>query len=280
VASTLIRSGEKQGASWLGEFDTDAARPNFTAELDGRLWDGGAFEIGRSNCDRPAYAAPRSAALASRCSFADHGTLQRRWRRTWGILLPSVELCLPQFWCLHPARFDAGYCGRWTVCKSGRGPREGVRVFAFRTGWTGYRGDRLGSGFETDGPVGIFRLEYSRGRFPLKGSFINVELFVRAPMVFRVETVGGDVLLPRPPARAAPRGREKTSGPRASGVECAIRSSPRSSATAFSLSPGWRFQYITATSMTVRPDCQRPAIWVPGAHGGPGFRLFWIEHEN
>ena len=197
----LLDAGQisaKQG-SLLGEFDTDA-EGGFTAELGGD-YDGGAFEVD-VYCGTVPHLPPRPHPPEP-VQFSIT-TLQPQWRERGDALQAAWNYCLPpRLWCYIRARFDAWViCGRVTVCRTGE-PAEGVRVFAFDRDWL--QDDPLGSGL-TDA-TGHFRIDYSGADFR-KGTFINIELFGGPDVYFRIETVGGDVLLAEPPSEGRAPGRE------------------------------------------------------------------------
>lgn len=127
-------------------------------------------------------------------------TLQPQWRASDNGFLAAWEYCIPaRYWCHIRGRFGAWtICGHITICDSGA-PLGGVRVFAFDRDWL--QDDPLGSSV-TDG-TGHFRIDYSDTDFK-KTIFptINIELFGGPDIYFRVETLGGTVLLAEPPDRA------------------------------------------------------------------------------
>ncbi len=127
-------------------------------------------------------------------------TLQPQWRATEQGFVAAWEYCIPyRYWCHIRGRFGAWtICGHITICDT-KAPLGGVRVFAFDRDWL--QDDPLGSAV-TDG-TGHFRIDYAAAAFK-KTIFpsINIELFGGPDIYFRVETLGGSVLLAEPPDRA------------------------------------------------------------------------------
>jgi len=254
--------GAKQG-SLLGEFDTDA-EGGFTAELGGD-YDGGAFEID-VYCGTVPHLPPRPHPPEP-LQFSIT-TLQPQWRERGDALQAAWNYCLPpRLWCHIRARFDAWViCGRVTVCRTGE-PAEGVRVFAFDRDWL--QDDPLGSGL-TDA-TGHFRIDYSGADFR-KGTFINIELFGGPDVYFRIETVGGDVLLAEPPSEGRAPGRENI-GP-CFCVELCVEQPPVVRHAWFTRVGDFNI-YSDIDPGTGLTNSAQP-FGFPGAHGGPGFG-FWAS---
>jgi hypothetical protein len=133
-------------------------------------------------------------------------TLQPQWRESGDALVAGWEYCIPsRFWCYLRGLFGAWtICGKVTVCKTDA-PLGGVRVFAFDRDWL--QDDALGSAV-TNGSGG-FRIDYTTADFA-KTIFpaINIELFGGPDIYFRIETLGGTVLLSEPPSRGRDPDRE------------------------------------------------------------------------
>lgn len=263
--STLAVLDEAQVAakasSLLGEFDTDDAG-NFTAEL-GDGYDGGAFEID-VYCGTVPHMPPRPH-LPEPLQFSIT-TLQPQWREREDALVAAWQYCLPpRFWCHIRGRFDAWViCGRVTVCRTGA-PAESVHVFAFDRDWL--QDDPLGSGLTDAG--GHFRIYYSGTDFR-RGTFINVELFGGPDVYFRIETVGGDVLLAEPPSEGRAPGRENI-GP-CYCVDLCVEQPPTVRHAWFTRVGDFNI-YSDIDPATGLTNSAQPAGF-PGAHGGPGFG-FW-----
>jgi hypothetical protein len=126
-------------------------------------------------------------------------TVQPQWRETDNTFVAVFQYCIPaRFWCFLRARFGAWtICGYVTICGT-KTPLAGVRVFAFDRDWL--QDDALGSAV-TDS-TGHFRINYIADDFR-KTIFpsIHIELFGGPDIYFRVETLGGTVLLAEPPSR-------------------------------------------------------------------------------
>jgi hypothetical protein len=180
----------------IAEAETDDDG-NFTFALgEKEQYDGGAFEIdlylesigGRKGGER---ARPRQATLT---------TLQPLWRQTEQGAVWAWEYCLPQrWWCALLALFDIWtICGHVTVCDS-KQPAAGLRVFAFDADWI--QDDALGSAV-TDAS-GAFRIWYTSAAFKKTpwSPALDLELFGGPDIYFRIETLGGAVLLAEPQVR-------------------------------------------------------------------------------
>ena len=185
----------KQGA-FIAEVDTDA---NGKFEFDlgaAQNYAGEALEIdvycGTVPNRKPTPKAPEPLQFSIT-------TLQPQWRESEKGFIAGWEYCVPsRYWCYIRGRFGAWtICGNVTICGTKTGLR-GVRVLAFDRDWL--QDDALGSDV-TDG-TGHFRINYSAADFK-KTIFpsIHIELFGGPDVYFRVETLGGTVLLAEPPAR-------------------------------------------------------------------------------
>lgn len=135
-------------------------------------------------------------------------TVQPLWRGNVETGFAAAwEYCIPyRFWCNIRARF-----GAWTICGMVRDcetetPIAGVRVRAFDADWV--QDDDLGSGI-TDAS-GKFRIDYLRSDFEKTpfSPFIDLELLGGPDVFFRIETLGGTVLLAEPRAQGRTPGRE------------------------------------------------------------------------
>jgi hypothetical protein len=134
-------------------------------------------------------------------------TIQPTWRNTDAGLMAAFEYCVPpRFWCEIRRRFGAWtICGIVVDCKSGA-PIAGVKVRAFDVDWL--QDDDLGAGI-TDF-AGKFRIDYLPIDFeqtPLS-PLINFELIGGPDVYFKVETLGGIVLLAEPRSQGRTAGRE------------------------------------------------------------------------
>lgn len=127
-------------------------------------------------------------------------TIQPQWRQSEKGFVAAWEYCIPaRYWCHIRGRFGAWtICGHVTICDT-EASLGGVRVFAFDRDWL--QDDPLGSAV-TDG-TGHFRIDYAAADFKKTiFNWLNVELFGGPDIYFRVETLGGTVLLAEPPDRA------------------------------------------------------------------------------
>jgi len=126
-------------------------------------------------------------------------TIQPQWRQTDTGFVAAFQYCIPaRFWCFIRAHFGAWtICGYVKICDTST-PLAGVRVLAFDRDWL--QDDALGSAV-TDA-TGHFRINYVAEDFK-KTIFpaIHIELFGGPDIYFRVETLGGTVLLAEPPSR-------------------------------------------------------------------------------
>ncbi|HEY9834045.1 MAG TPA: hypothetical protein V6D26_26065 [Stenomitos sp.] len=129
-------------------------------------------------------------------------TIQPRWRQTSKelaiqteqVFIAAWEYCIPsRYWCAVRARFGAWtICGQVTTCNTKR-PVPNVRVFAFDTDI--FEDDSLGSAV-TDAS-GKFRIDYTTEDFQKTpfSPLINFEIFSGPDLYFRIETLGGALLL-------------------------------------------------------------------------------------
>lgn len=254
---------EAKQKSLLGEFDTDDAG-NFTAELGNQIeYAGEAFEIdvycGTVPRRRP-QPPPRGPVQFSIT------TVQPQWRERENGLLAAWDYCLPpRFWCLIRALFDAWViCGRVTVCATEQSA-EGVKVFAFDRDWLA--DDPLGFGL-TDAS-GHFRIDYIGADFR-HGTWINVELIGGPDVYFRIESMGGDVLLNEPSSQGRSAGRENI-GP-CFCVDLCVKDVPVVRHAWFTRVGDFNI-YSDISSATGLTMSAQPAGF-PNQHGGPGF-AFW-----
>ncbi len=134
-------------------------------------------------------------------------TLQPQWRQTNHGWAAAWKYCLPQrFWCAIRALFDAWViCGRIVDCET-QAPVPGVKVTAYDADWI--QDDVLGSAM-TDGN-GYFRINYQSIDFrqtPLSPP-IFWEMVGGPDVYFKIETLGGTVLLEEPRSRGRQGDRE------------------------------------------------------------------------
>lgn len=250
-------------AELLGEFEADSAG-RFTAEIgDTSSYNGGAFEV-----DVVCESVPnRRAQYPSRNPVQfSITTVQPQWRERENGLVAAWEYCLPpRFWCFIRALFDAWViCGRVTVCQTDQ-PAAGIKVVAFDRDWMA--DDPLGYGL-TDAD-GHFRIDYLGADFR-RGTWIDVELIGGPDVYFRVETIGGDVLLSESPDHGRAAGRENV-GPCLC-VNLCVRKAPVVRRAWFTRVGDFNINsdIDNASGLTNSPQ---PAAF-PNAHGGPGFG-FW-----
>ena len=134
-------------------------------------------------------------------------TIQPAWRQVEDRFVAGWRYCIPwRFWCAIRARFDAWtICGRVTICGSTR-PMSNVRVRAYDVDWL--QDDDLGNAV-TDAN-GRFRIDYTSDDFKQLLGWTNPlgELFGGPDLYFRVETLGGQLLLGEPSTTGRTPGRE------------------------------------------------------------------------
>lgn len=173
----------------LGEGDTDGEGA-FEIELD-RGYEGGPVEVDVYCATVPHRKPGRRETKPIQFSVT---TIQPQWRELEDRTVAIWKYCIPwRFWCAIRARFDCWtICGRVTVCGATE-PMSNVRVLAFDTDWL--QDDDLGSGV-TDAN-GRFRIDYTSDDFKNLFGWTNPlgELFGGPDLYFRVETLGGQVLL-------------------------------------------------------------------------------------
>jgi hypothetical protein len=185
-----------KAGSLIAETVTDD-KGNFTFDLGPKQkYDGEAFEIDVYCETVPGHKATGKAPEPVQFSIT---TLQPQWRQSGDRLVAAWQYCVPsRFWCHIRSRFGAWtICGMVKVCKT-KSALGGVRVFALDRDWL--QDDPLGSAV-TDGS-GHFRIDYTAAAFQ-KTIFpsINIELFGGPDIYFRIETLGGTVLLAEPASR-------------------------------------------------------------------------------
>ena len=194
---------EAKASRLIAEAEVDD-KGGFTFELGAdQKYGGEAFEID-VYCATVPHRKPTPKAPAPR-QFSIT-TLQPQWRELGDVLVAGWEYCISaRFWCYLRGLFGAWtICGHVKICKTGA-PLGGVRVFAFDRDWL--QDDALGSAV-TSG-TGGFRIDYTTADFA-KTIFpaVNLELFGGPDIYFRIETLGGTVLLAEDPNRGRDADRE------------------------------------------------------------------------
>jgi hypothetical protein len=190
--------------SLIGVFKTDDDGA-FEADL-GREegYDGEAFEIDVYCATVPGRRPTEKQPKPVQFSIT---VLQPDWRRDEGGVGAFWEYCIPhRYWCRIRGHFGAWtICGHLTTCDRPHMPVAGMRVSAFDADWL--QPDALGSA--TTDASGKFRIDYLAPDFEKTiFSWLNVELKSGPDLYFRVETLGGDVLLDEPQTRGRASDRE------------------------------------------------------------------------
>jgi hypothetical protein len=251
--------------SLIGAFRTDADGA-FTAELGREQgYDGEAFEIdvycatvpGR----RPSPKAPEPVQFSIT-------VLQPDWRVGEDGARAFWKHCIPhRYWCGIRGLFGAWtISGELTTCDANRQPIPGMRVSAFDADWL--QDDPLGAGI-TDAN-GRFRIDYLAPDFEKTiFSWLQVELTSGPDLYFRVETLGGDVILDEPSSRGRAPDRENV-GP-CFCVDLCVDEVPVVDHAWFTHVGDFDINSDIST-VDGKTIIARPAG--PGAHGGPGFAFF------
>ena len=180
----------------IGEAEIDE-RGNFSFEFPrGSRYEGGPFEV-----DLHCAAVPRQKPGPARAPLQfTITTLQPSWRPAGDDQVAAWEYTVPfRYWCHIRGRFGAWtICGHVLHCET-KAPIGGVKVRAFDVDWL--QQDALGEAV-TDA-AGHFRIDYSADDFKktIFSPSINIEWFGGPDLYFRIETLGGTVLLAEPPSR-------------------------------------------------------------------------------
>jgi hypothetical protein len=186
-----------KASSLIAEAKTDADG-NFVFALgDAQGYKGEAFEIDVYCGTVPRRKPGRKSPPPVQFSIT---TFQPIWRQSEAGFIGVWDYCIPsRYWCAVRRRFGAWtICGRIVVCDQ-KLPVAGVKVTAFDTDWI--QDDNIGSAI-TDG-AGKFRIDYLAEDFEKTpfSPFINLELVAGPDLYFRIETMGGVVLLAEPRSR-------------------------------------------------------------------------------
>jgi hypothetical protein len=251
--------------SLLGAFQTDADGA-FTADLGiEQGYDGEAFEIDVYCATVPGR--PHSGRAPKPVQFSIT-VLQPIWREGDAGASAYWEYCLPyRFWCKIRSLFGAWtICGHLTTCDSDSPqPVPGMRVSAFDADWLQH--DALGSAI-TDGS-GHFRINYLAPDFEKTiFSWLNIELVGGPDLYFRVETLGGDILIDEPSTRGRAPDRENV-GP-CFCVDLCVKEAPVVDHAWFTRVGD--FDITSDFSAAGTTTGARPIG--PTGHGGPGFAFF------
>jgi hypothetical protein len=133
--------------------------------------------------------------------------VQPMWREVGADRVAAWDYTIPyRYWCGVRGRFGAWtICGQITHCQT-KAPIGGVRVRAFDVDWL--QDDALGDGV-TDAS-GHFRIDYNAADFKktIFSPFIDIEWTGGPDLYFKVETLGGALLLSEAPARGRAPDRE------------------------------------------------------------------------